>query len=76
MAPSLKLVSELLWTSEISLYGQTAHWFASYLSSRSQCIESAEFSFLPLLKGVLQSSILGPLLFPVNYRSSPALSIP
>ena len=40
-------------------------WFASYLTNRSQCVSvnNCLFSFLIVVSGVLQGSILGPLYF-------------
>ena len=42
-------------------------WFANYLSQRVQCIKSDNLLFqpLPVTKGVLQGSILGPMFFSI-----------
>ena len=40
-------------------------WIASYLCKRQQaaCVEVSYFGYLPVLSGVLQGSVLDPLLF-------------
>ena len=51
--------------SDFGITGNVLHWFRSYLKGRSFCVKigSALSSFLELLFGVPQGSLLGPILF-------------
>ncbi len=44
---------------------ETTSWFESYLEGRTQCVQMEGHSSAPLqiMRGVLQGSVLGPLLF-------------
>jgi len=46
---------------------KTVSWFSNYLSDRTQCIkhDGVQSDFLPILKGVPQGSVLGPILFTI-----------
>ena len=53
--------------TRIGLSGTVLQWFTSYLSGRKQCIlvQGSESDHVPLLYGVPQGSVLGPILFTI-----------
>ena len=60
--PHAKLLQKLL---DFGFNGELWAWFQAYLSSRRQCVcvEDTLSDFLPVLSGVPQGSIIGPLFF-------------
>ena len=66
--PHRQLLSSL---SDVGVSGPLLSWFDSYLSGRFQQVVISGYSStpLPVLSGVPQGSILGPLLFIIYVNS-------
>ncbi len=55
----------------VGLSSHVIHWFKNYLSGRTQCVqaEGKISDSLEIAKGILQGSVLGPLLFTIYINS-------
>ena len=54
-----RLIDKLGW------YGIDAHWFSNWLDHRTQKIRGSNTEALPVTHGVIQGSLLGPILFSI-----------
>ena len=68
LSKAFDMISHLIMHCKLACYGVLAdelEWFDQYLAGRKQmvCMGEAQSNCSDILRGVLQGSILGPLLF-------------
>jgi len=70
--PPAKGLDKLL---DVGVSTEALQWFSSYLSNRNQvvCINSTLSDALPLVSGIPQGSIMGPLLFTIYVNDIPTI---
>ena len=65
LSAAFDIIDHEILRNEVGITGTALHWFSSYLADRTQrvIVNLASSQEIPLICGVPQGSVLGPILF-------------